>query len=59
MTSVDGSCISVVVRGLLIQVVPGRVRILGSELVENRCGFAARAVARTAERSLAVAVAKQ
>ena len=59
MTAVDESFISVVFRGLLIQVVPGRARILGSELVENRCGFAARTVARTAERSLAVAVAKQ
>jgi hypothetical protein len=37
VTSVDGFFISVVVRGLLIQVVPGRVRILGSELAENRC----------------------
>jgi len=59
VTAVDESFISVVFSGLLIQVVPGRARILGSELVENRCGFAARTVARTAERSLAVAVAKQ
>ena len=59
MTAVDESFISVVFRGLLIQVVPGRARILGSELVENRCGFATRAVTRTAKRSLAVAVAKQ
>jgi len=44
-----------VTRGLLFQVVPGRARILGSELAENQCGFAARAVARTAERYLAEA----
>ena len=59
MTSFDGPVISVAVRGLLIQIVPVRARILGSELVENRCGFAAQAFARIAERSLDVAVAKQ
>ena len=44
--------------GLLIQVVPGRVRIFGSFDVVKRSGCAERAVAKTAERSLVVAAAR-
>ena len=44
--------------GWLIQAASGMVRILGSWVVLNRSGFLALAVARTAERSVALPAAR-